>query len=125
MKLSQRRGKEMYNVTNVKIIPSKKQTKMKAFADITLDNILTLRGWKVINGSRELFVAPPSQKAGDQYYDNILFIDGNKKGSDGDRLRQFIQSEVLKKYGGIEAEAANMDQTRESGPAEYDDEVPF
>ena len=115
----------MYKVTNVKIINSKKQTKLKAFVDITLDNVMTLRGWKVINGSRGLYVAPPSQKATDQYYDNILFVDGNKKGSDGDRLRQYIQSEVLKKYGASEAETASMDQTATAPTPIYDDDVPF
>ena len=111
-------------VTNVKIIPSKRtDSKLKAFVDITFDDILTCRGWKVIDGSRGLFVAAPSQKSGEQYYDNILFVGGNKKGSPGDRMRQYVQQEVLKKFGELRAEAASIDQTQGDDP--YTDDVPF
>ena len=112
------------DVTNVKIIMSKKQTKLKAFVDITFNNMLTCRGWKIIDGSNGLFIAPPSQKSGEQYYDNILFVDANKKGSAGDQMRQHIQSEVLKVYEDLTSSSQAFDQTS-NNPGAYDDEVPF
>ena len=111
-------------VTNVKIIPSRKEGKLKAFVDITLNNLITLRGWKVINGSKGLFLAPPSQKSGDQYYDNILFVDGGKRGSEGDKLRQYLQVEALKSFSSAQIETTSIDQTN-SAPDSYIDEVPF
>ncbi len=109
-------------VTNIRIVPSQKDGKLKAFVDITFNDTLVCRGWKVIHGSNGLFVAPPSQKSGENFYDNILFVDATKKGSAGDKMRQHVQAEVLKAFGGTQKEAQEFNQT--AGPV-YNDELPF
>lgn len=112
-------------VTNIKIIESKMTgSKLKAFVDITLDEQVVLKGFKVIDGINGLFCAPPSEQAKDgKYYDRIMFVDGNKRGSVGDQFRQYMQTEVLKAYAELRASTQSFNQT-ESAPA-LDDGVPF
>ena len=52
------------DITKIKIIlPGKIQGKIKAFADITIDDCFIIRGLKVIDGNEGYFVAMPSRKS--------------------------------------------------------------
>lgn len=43
---------------------------LKGFADVEFDNCFVVRGFKILEGSKGVFVANPSEKGGDgQYYD--------------------------------------------------------
>ena len=45
--------------------------KLKAFASITLDNCFVIRGLKIIEGAKGVFVAMPSRKRPDGTYQDI------------------------------------------------------
>ncbi len=52
-------------------ISLKDEDKLKAFANITFDDVFVVRGLKVINGSNGLFVCMPSRKMNDGTYRDI------------------------------------------------------
>lgn len=45
--------------------------KLRAFANITFDDVFVVRGLKVIDGSNGLFVCMPSRKMGDGTFKDI------------------------------------------------------
>jgi len=45
--------------------------KLKAFASITLDNCFVIRGLKIIDGAKGVFVAMPSRKRPDGTYQDV------------------------------------------------------
>ena len=45
--------------------------KLKAFASITLDNCFVIRGLKIIEGAKGVFVAMPSRKRPDGTYQDV------------------------------------------------------
>jgi stage V sporulation protein G len=64
---------------SVKIFPLKNQSgKTKAFASVVFDDIVEVKGFKVIEGANGLFVSMPSQKGVDKdnnetWYPNVVF----------------------------------------------------
>lgn len=65
----------------IKIWPQKTESKLKAMVDVTFGP-MTVKGWKIFEGSNGLFVSDPSTKGNktdengkDIYYDNVRFID--------------------------------------------------
>ena len=54
----------------VKIVKTFPQSvKLKAFADLRIENCFAIHGLKVIDSEKGMFVAMPSTKAGDGYQD--------------------------------------------------------
>ena len=108
-------------VTYVKLVRASKPGKIKAFVDITLDNEMTTKGWKVIEGAKGLFCAPPSKlnKKDGKYYNDIYFPQGDTAGSPGSKFREYLQAEVLKKYTEEMRETQQFDQTS------TEDDLPF
>lgn len=47
------------------------EDKLKAFANITFDDVFVVRGLKIIDGSNGLFVCMPSRKMNDGTYRDI------------------------------------------------------
>ena len=112
-------------VTNVKIVQSKKPGNLKAWVDITFDDVLVCKGWKVIDGKNGLFLAAPSRQDKNdpkKFYDNILFAGAMNKGTPGEKARQYVQTEVLRKFTEVQSESTSFDQTTGSYP---DDDIPF
>ena len=79
-------------ITEVRIFPkAEKDNKLCAFANITFDVCFVVRGLKVIEGSKGLFVVMPSRKVkGDDYRDVAHPITAE--------FKDYIQREVLKAY---------------------------
>lgn len=66
------------NITAVKIYPfdtGNAQSSMRAYADITLDNFVVIKGFRImVTKSGGLFVGMPSKKGKDgKYYDQVEF----------------------------------------------------
>lgn len=60
------------DITNVRIrLSSKEDSKLKAYAAITIDDCFVVHNIKVIKGQDELFIAMPSTKAADGSYKDI------------------------------------------------------
>ena len=65
--------------------------RLKAFADVTFDKALVIRGMKIIQGGQGHFVALPSRKRADGSYQDVAHP-VNKQ------MRQLIEEKVLQAY---------------------------
>ncbi len=58
------------NITEIRIT-LRDDDKLKAFASITLDNKIVIRGLKIIDGSSGMFIAMPSRQRKDGTYQDV------------------------------------------------------
>jgi len=112
-----KRGKEMAEtrVTKVSFITPKGSGKIRAYANVTLNNEVVIKGYKVAEGSHGLFVGAPSQysQRDKKWYDSVYYV--------SEELRNVIHNEILQEYRRKEDSASvetAMNQVEE-------DEVPF
>ncbi len=77
-------------ITEVRIT-LRNEPKLKAFANITFENSFVIRGLKVIDGKKGLFISMPSRRAKDGTYRDIAHPINNE-------MRQEIEKVVLEKY---------------------------
>jgi stage V sporulation protein G len=73
------------------------EEKLKAFVNITFDDVFVVRGLKVIQGKSGLFVCMPSRKLNDGTYKDIAHPINND-------FRQKIEELILNKYEKMVAE---------------------
>jgi stage V sporulation protein G len=74
-------------ITEVRI-SLRDEEKLKAFASITLDGCLVVRGLRVINGSNGYFVSMPSKRRRNGMYQDIFHPINNE-------TRKLIEDKVL------------------------------
>ena len=75
--------------------------KIKAVASVVIDGIMSVDGFKVINGSKGLFVSVPNHKGSimedgvkvDKYFDDVRFL-----GEEGNAIAQEIKNSILNAY---------------------------
>lgn len=76
--------------------------KLKAFASITLDNCFVIRGLKIIEGAKGVFVAMPSRKRPDGTYQDVAHPINNE-------TRDWMEQRIIESYererDRVEAEA--------------------
>jgi stage V sporulation protein G len=65
--------------------------KLKAFASITLDNRFVIRGLKIIEGAKGVFVAMPSRKRPDGTFQDIAHPINNE-------TRDWMEQQVIAAY---------------------------
>jgi stage V sporulation protein G len=65
--------------------------KLKAFASITLDNRFVIRGLKIIEGAKGVFVAMPSRKRPDGTFQDIAHPINNE-------TRSWMEQQVIAAY---------------------------
>lgn len=107
-------------ITNVAVRKqSGKVGKTLAFADITINKCLVIKGLKVIKGSNGPFVGYPSQKGPSsddkkqEYFDTVYPIDRE--------TREYIQEEVLKAYSeGKESASTEKKENKETPKDDQD-----
>lgn len=73
------------------------EDKLKAFVNITFDDVFVVRGLKVIQGKSGLFVCMPSRKLNDGTYKDIAHPINND-------FRQRIEDLILTRYEQLAAE---------------------
>lgn len=90
-------------ITDVRVRKVETDSKMKAVASITIDDVFVVHDIKVIEGEKGLFIAMPSRKATDGEYRDIAHPINST-------TRENIQNIILNKYQEVmaqeEAEAA-------------------
>ena len=70
---------------------------LKAFADISIDDSILVKGFRVIEGCNGLFVSPPSQQSKDhKWYNVVRFLN--------EEMSKQIQDIVLEAYDNQEEE---------------------
>ena len=77
-------------ITEIRI-SVRNDNKLKAFASITLDNMLVIRGLKIIEGAKGLFVAMPSRRRPDGTFQDIAHPISNE-------ARAWLEGQVIKAY---------------------------
>lgn len=82
-------------ITEVKIFPREgndpESAKLKAYASITFDGAFVVRGLKIIDGKKGLFVVMPSRKLSDGTFKDIAHPLNNE-------TRNLIETTVLENY---------------------------
>ena len=71
------------------------EEKLKAFVNVTFDDVFVIRGLKVIKGANGYFISMPSRKMPDGSFRDIAHPITNE-------FRQFIEQVILDKYHKIE-----------------------
>jgi stage V sporulation protein G len=77
------------------------EDKLKAFVNITLNDVFVIRGLKVISGKNGLFVCMPSRKLDDGTYKDIAHPISND-------FRQILETKILSEYRRLAEEAAQV-----------------
>ena len=98
-------------ITDVRLrtVKSEDETKLKAYADITLEGCFVIHGLKIIDGQKGMFVAMPSRKMPDGEYKDIahpITLELRKEITDV-VLEKY--NEVLKAEGEAQVEAAPVE----------------
>lgn len=73
--------------------------KICAFVDVTYDDVLTVKGLKLVNGAKGMFLAMPAQKKEEQWVDQVML---------GAELKTATQEAAIKAY---ETHTANAGST--------------
>lgn len=84
--------------------------KLKAFASITLDNALVIRGLKIIEGSAGMFIAMPSRQRKDGTYQDVAHPINRE-------TREWLESLVISAY----KEELARDESGGRGPGSDDE----
>ena len=82
-------------ITDVRIFPIKEGGKAKAFASVTIEGEFAVKGIKIMEGSKGLFLSMPSRKKNDNEYEEICFPVTKE-------FREELQNAVLNKYNSQE-----------------------
>lgn len=77
-------------ITEIRIT-LREDDKLRAFASITLDNALVIRGLKIIEGSSGMFVAMPSRQRKDGSYQDVAHPINRE-------TREWLESLVIRAY---------------------------
>jgi len=75
---------------------------LQAFVRVTLDDILSMNGWKILKFREGLRVMPPSEKGKPNSEGNTTWFDSiqiDTKVEAGANLRKEIEDSILKSYG--------------------------
>ena len=91
---------EGIDITEVNI-SLRDEDKLKAFVNITFNDVFVVRGLKVISGQNGLFVCMPSRKLDDGTYKDIAHPISND-------FRQTLETKILTEYRRMVAEAAQV-----------------
>lgn len=99
-------------ITEVRI-SLRNEEKLKAFASITLDSCLVVRGLRVINGSNGYFVSMPSKRRRNGMYQDIFHPINNE-------TRKLIEDKVLDAFECELARMENMEYYEADGREDND-----
>lgn len=75
------------------------EEKLKAFVNITFDDVFVIRGLKIIEGKEGLFVCMPSRKLEDGTYKDIAHPITNE-------FRRLMENQILDEFRRLSDEAA-------------------
>ena len=77
-------------ITDIKIRRTKEDTKLKAFVDVTLENLLIIHGIKLIKSEKGFIVCMPSIKKDEKYLDIVHPANAE--------FRKYLTDEIVTKY---------------------------
>lgn len=89
-------GADKTEISRITMTKNKNESKLKAWANISLSDSIVIHGVKVIEGKNGLFVVMPSKKAKDGKFRDIAHALNNE-------TRNMMQKAVLDKYNELNA----------------------
>ena len=92
-------------VTEIKVVPVHEET-LKAYVTVTFYDCFIIRGLKIINGNKGLFVAMPSQKMKDGTFRDIAHPLNQE-------TRAMIESRILEEYNREIARSSVREERRD------------
>lgn len=93
----------MFNYS-VKVYPFENpKGKMVAFADLVIDDFFCVKGFKIFNGAKGLFVSPPSKQGkdkegNDKWFDDVVFFEEKADGELQGPNQKEIFGAILEAY---------------------------
>ena len=85
------------NITDVRVRKVERDSKLKAVASITIDDVFVIHDIKIIDGAKGLFIAMPSKQTADGSFRDVAHpIDTS--------LRESLQAMIIKKYEEMDCE---------------------
>ena len=84
-------------LTEVRVKKLNTDNRLRGIASVTLDNAFVVRGIKIVESSRGLFVAMPSEKDSREVFRDIVHPVNIE-------FRERLQNAILEKYNEIEDE---------------------
>lgn len=98
-----------------KIRPINKASKLKAFVTIVIDDVMEVDGFKIIDGSKGLFVSAPSHKGTvnedgqqvEKWFDDVRFVGDNAMDIADEIKRAIIEQYNSNSYTSNRATAAS------------------
>lgn len=89
----------MFTITNVSIYPiNKEDSNLKAFATLEIDSAFVVKGIRIIEGKKGLFVAMPSHKGEDgEYYDDAYPITKKAREDVNEAILAMYEEEIVDK----------------------------
>lgn len=72
-------------------ISLRNEEKLKAFVNVTFDDVFVVRGMKIIKGASGYFISMPSRKMNDGSYRDIAHPIKND-------FREYVEKEILAEY---------------------------
>ncbi|MGM0443238.1 MAG: septation regulator SpoVG [Fibrobacterota bacterium] len=99
------------NITEVRVIPRENDGKLMAFANVVFDDAFVVRGIKVIDGQRGLFISMPSRKGRSGKHQDIAHPINND-------MRTLLQDTVIRAY-----ENALLDKAEEAVAVDESEEL--
>ena len=98
--------------TKIEVRRNKGTSAILAFVDITFDNTLVVRGFRLVRGKNGIFLAHPSRKGNDgKFYNITTFVDEGESESAGNIYKKRLEEIVLEKakeVGAIDATAEEV-----------------
>jgi len=91
-------------ITEVKVYPTRENSRLKAYATIVFENSFIVRDLKVIEGHKGLFVSMPSRRRKDGSFRDIVHPLNSE-------TRKMIEDLIIEEYG----------RTAASAPSDMDD----
>ncbi len=81
------------------------KNKLLGFADIIIDDVMVVKGFKIFEGPRGAFVKPPAHKGqdkegGEAWFDDILFTEEKEGDQKQGPVQLEIYQEILNEWAG-------------------------
>lgn len=78
-------------ITRIDVYTTQGNSNLKANVNIAIDDKLVIKGFKVVEGKKGLFVSNPSSKGSDgKYYDNFYCLD--------EKTKKTLENKILDEY---------------------------
>lgn len=123
---------------SVKVFPFASSSKVKAFASLVIEDLIEVKGFKIVEGANGVFVgvpSKPSEKNGEtKWYDDVVFLDREEGSKDRGEFFKEVETAMVQEYnsrsrgnsrGGAAAANAKAPTSTKKRPVDPFGDSPF